>query len=120
MGAVLLFNRRVMTKGTRIFTISPMKPFRWNVDKNEALQKERHVSFEAMVVAIETDGLLDVLAHPNTKKYAHQKVLIVTRDGYVYLVPMVEEKEYFFLKTIIPSRKATRDYLSPGASDEKT
>ena len=29
---------------------------------------------------------------------------------YVYLVPHVEEPDYMFLKTIIPSRKATRDY----------
>lgn len=101
-------------------TIAIMKPFRWNADKNEALQKERHVSFEAMVVAIDANGLLDVLVHPNSKKYANQKILVIERDGYVYLVPMVEEKDYFFLKTIIPSRKATRDYLTPGAPNEKT
>lgn len=100
-------------------TIIEMKPFRWSAEKNEALQSNRHVSFEAMVVAIEADGLLDVLQHPNVKKYPDQKVLVVARDGYVYLVPMVEEKDYFFLKTIIPSRKATRDYLNPGESDEK-
>ena len=105
-----------MTKGTRMFTIANMKSFRWSADKNEALQKERHVSFEAMVIAIETDGLLDVLTHPNTKKYPNQKVLVVARDSYVYLVPMVEEQDYFFLKTIIPSRKATREYLNVGVS----
>lgn len=109
-----------MTKGTRMFTIYGMKPFRWSADKNEALQKDRHVSFEAMVVAIEADGLLDVLTHPNGSKYPNQKVLVIARDGYVYLVPMVEETEYFFLKTIIPSRKATRDYLNAGAPNEKT
>ncbi len=101
-------------------TIVDMKPFRWSAEKNVALQKDRHVSFEAMVVAIETDGLLDVLTHPNSKKYPNQRVLVVARDGYVYLVPMVEEVDYFFLKTIIPSRKATRDYLNAGAPDEKT
>ena len=110
----------LMTKGTRMFTIADMKPFRWSADKNEALLKDRHVSFEAMVVAIETDGLLDVLTHPNAKKYPNQQVLVVARDGYVYLVPMVEERDYFFLKTIIPSRKATRDYLSAGVPHEKT
>jgi hypothetical protein len=109
-----------MTKGTRVFTILDMKPFRWSADKNEALQKDRHVSFEAMVVAIDANGLLDVLAHPNAEKYPNQRVLVIARDGYVYLVPMVEEKDYFFLKTIIPSRKATRDYLSAGVPDEKT
>lgn len=109
-----------MTKGTRMFTIYGMKPFRWSADKNEALQKDRHVSFEAMVVAIEANGLLDVLVHPNAKKYPNQQVLVIARDGYVYLVPMVEEMEYFFLKTIIPSRKATRDYLNAGVPNEET
>ena len=109
-----------MTKGTRMFRIYGMKPFRWSADKNEALQRDRHVSFEAMVVAIEADGLLDVLTHPNGSKYPNQKVLVIARDGYVYLVPMVEEAEYFFLKTIIPSRKATRDYLNDGVPNEKT
>ena len=103
-----------------MFKIVDMKPFRWNAEKNETLQKDRHVSFEAMVVAIEAGGLLDVLMHPNPKRYPNQKILVIERDGYVYLVPMVEEKDYFFLKTIIPSRKATRDYLNVGADDEKT
>jgi hypothetical protein len=31
-------------------------------------------------------------------------------DEYIYLVPHVLEKDYVFLKTIIPSRKATRAY----------
>jgi hypothetical protein len=109
-----------MTKGTHMNTMPVMKPFRWSAEKNEALQKERHVSFEAMVVAIDGNGLLDVLVHPNSKKYSNQKILVIARDGYVYLVPMVEEKDYFFLKTIIPSRKATRDYLAPGVPHEKT
>ena len=73
-----------------------------------------------MVVAIEAHGLLDVLSHPNPSKYLHQKMLVVAHDGYVFLVPMVEEADYFFLKTIIPSRKATRDFLNPGTPDEKT
>ena len=91
-----------------------MKPFRWSAEKNEALIAERGVSFEAMVVAIESGGLLDILKHPNSRKYPRQKVLVVSADGYVYLVPFVEEDDYFFLKTIIPSRKATREYLSEG------
>lgn len=88
-----------------------MKPFRWNHDKNETLKIERSISFEEIVLAIEADGLLDELRHPNTDKYPNQFVLVVALDDYAYLVPYVEEEEYFFLKTIIPSRKATRDYL---------
>ena len=64
-----------------------------------------------MVLAIEADGLLDVVRHPNISKYPHQLIFIVAYEGYVYLVPFVEEPEYYFLKTIIPSRKAKRDYL---------
>lgn len=88
-----------------------MKPFRWNHDKNEALKIERSISFEEIVLAIEADGLLDELRHPNTDKYPNQFVLVVGLDDYAYLVPYVEEDEYYFLKTIIPSRRATRDYL---------
>ncbi len=73
-----------------------------------------------MVVAIETGGLLDILAHPNSARYPGQQILVVGYDNYVYLVPYVEEDDYLFLKTIIPSRKATRDYLKRGESDDTT
>lgn len=89
-----------------------MKPFRWNHEKNEKLKLERSVSFEEIVLAIEADGLIDDLQHPNSEKYPNQSVLLVTFDAYVYLVPYIEEHDYFFLKTIIPSRKATRDHLT--------
>lgn len=88
-----------------------MKPFRWNHEKNELLKKDRSISFEEIVLAIEADGLLDELRHPNQDKYPTQSILVVVLDGYVYLVPFVEEENYLFLKTVIPSRKATRDYL---------
>lgn len=81
------------------------------------LKVDRGVSFECIVVAIESGGLVDILAHPNPGKYPKQRVLVVAHDSYAYLVPFVEEKEYFFLKTIIPSRKATRDYLNSGDAD---
>ncbi len=97
-----------------------MKPFRWNHVKNEALKIERNISFEEIVLAVEADGLLDQLRHPNPEKYPNQSILVVALDGYVYLVPYVEEPDYFFLKTVIPSRKATRDYLLKGDPDEKT
>ena len=95
-----------------------MKPIRWNHDKNDELKAERGVSFEEVVLAIEADGLLDVVRHPNSGKYPNQLVLIVALDGYVLLVPFVEETEYYVLKTVIPSRKATRDYLLRSNRDE--
>lgn len=91
-----------------------MKPFRWFSAKNQTLKSARGVSFESIVVAVEAQGLLDVVEHPNKTKYPNQKVLVVTFDGFVDLVPFVEEVDHFFLKTVIPSRKATRDYLNQG------
>lgn len=94
-----------------------MKPYRWNAEKNEVLRSERGISFEIIVVAIESGGLLDILVHPNQARYPKQRILVVSCDEYVYLVPFVEEEDYFFLKTVIPSRKATRDYLMQGETD---
>ena len=96
-----------------------MKPFRWNAEKNELLKLSRGVSFESIVVAVQADGLLDIVEHPNKAKYPNQQVLVVSFDGYVYLAPFIEEADSFFLKTVIPSRKATRDYLQPGESNVK-
>ncbi|HPB90658.1 MAG TPA: toxin [Rugosibacter sp.] len=94
-----------------------MKPFRWSPEKNETVKAEWGISFERIVVSIEAGGLLDILAHPNQAKYPRQRVLVVACDNYVYLVPFVEEENYFFPKTVIPSRKATRDYLNQGETD---
>jgi len=81
------------------------------------LRVERGVSFENIVVAIESGGLLDILAHPNPMKYPKQRILVVACDNYAYLVPFVEEEDYFFLKTVIPSRKAAKEYLNLGETD---
>lgn len=94
-----------------------MKPFRWSPEKNELLRAERGISFEAIVVSVEAGGLLDILAHPNPAKYPKQRVLVVACDNYAYLVPFVEETDCFFLKTVIPSRKATKQYLIQGETD---
>lgn len=97
-----------------------MKPYRWNHGKNEELKKGRGISFEEIVLAIEADGLLDELQHPNPDRYPNQSILVVALDDYVYLVPYIEELDYYFLKTVIPSRKATRDYLLRNDPNEKT
>ena len=47
-------------------------------------------------------------------------MFVVAVGDYAYLVPFVEEEDHYFLKTIIPSRKATRDYLRDGGKDEET
>jgi acyl-CoA thioesterase len=94
-----------------------MKPFRWSPEKNELLRAERSLTFERVVVAIESGGLLDVVEHPNQTKYPRQKIMVVSIDNYAYLVPFVEENDHYFLKTAIPSRKASRDFLQKGQPD---
>jgi hypothetical protein len=88
-----------------------MKYFSWNEEKNELLKSERQASFEDVVFYIEQGFLLDVLEHPNQEKYKGQKIFVVQMDNYAYLVPFVEDDREVFLKTIIPSRKATKKYL---------
>lgn len=88
-----------------------MKPYDWNDEKNEWLQQERGVAFEDIVFHLSRGGLLDTIEHPNQQQYPGQKIFIVNVEGYAYLVPFVEDDEMFFLKTIIPSRKMTKQYL---------
>lgn len=96
-----------------------MKPFRWDPVKNERLKSERGISFEEIVLAVEAGGLRDILVHPNQRRYPGQVVLVVAYREYVFLVPSVEEEEHYFLKTVIPSRNATRNYLEADDADEK-
>lgn len=97
--------------------MATMKPFRWPADKNELLKTERGISFEEITVAVEAGALLEVVSHPNPSKYPRQKVMVVEVAGYAYLVPFVEEDDHYFLKTIIPSRKATRDFIAKESDD---
>lgn len=57
-----------------------MKPFRWGPEENEAFKAERGISFEGVVVAIESGGLLDILAHPNQAKHPQQRMLVVAAE----------------------------------------
>ncbi len=88
-----------------------MKNFEWDNEKNERLKSSRGVSFEAIVFCIEKGFLLDIATHADQVKYPGQKIFIVELDNYAYLIPFVETDEMIHLKTIIPSRKATKRYL---------
>ncbi|MCB2262396.1 MAG: BrnT family toxin [Candidatus Thiosymbion ectosymbiont of Robbea hypermnestra] len=88
-----------------------MKTYNWNPSKNQTLITERNVSFENVVFHLKHNGLIDDVKHPNNIEYPNQRVYIVNIDDYAYLVPYVESDDEIFLKTIIPSRKATRKYL---------
>lgn len=85
--------------------------YEWSKEKNESLKIERGVSFEDVLIIINENKLIDTIDHPNKKKYPNQRMFIVEINHYVYLVPFVEKEEKIFLKTIIPSRKATKKYL---------
>lgn len=97
--------------GTRRATLVTVKLFGWDDAKNAKLRAERGIGFEDIVFHIECGDLLDILAHPHPERYAEQRIFVVRRDDYVYLVPFVEDEETVFLKTIIPSRKATKQDL---------
>lgn len=89
-----------------------MSSFDWNDEKNQGLLKTRGVCFEDVLVCISNGGILDVVKHPNQLRYPGQMILVIIIDDYVWLVPYVKESGVRFLKTIIPSRKATKEYLS--------
>ena len=90
----------------------------WNPDKNEWLKRERHISFEQIVFHLSQGDIWKIADHPDQIKYPGQRVYFVIVEGYVYLVPYVKEDECVFLKTIIPSRKATREYERDGDVNE--
>ena len=88
-----------------------MKMIDWNTEKNERLKKERNISFETISEKIISKDIIDIIKHPNHAKYPNQKVFIIEVNDYIYYVPFVEDEDEIFLKTIIPSRKATNKYL---------
>jgi hypothetical protein len=116
-----------------------VKFFDWDNAKNAKLRAERGIGFEEIVFHVERGDLLDILEHPNPDRYAGQRIFVVRREEYVYLVPFppspaiaprglrrglavalraeadVEDEHTVFLKTIIPSRKATKQYLGEEA-----
>jgi len=87
-----------------------VKYYAWNTEKNDVLQRERGLSFEDIVLHIQLGHTVDEFDHPNQERYPGQRVLVVMIDGYAYLVPFIESDTEIFMKTIIPSRKATRKY----------
>ena len=108
----------VCLSSTRCATLISVKYFAWDDAKNAKLKADRGIGFEDIVFHIERGDLLEILEHPNPDRYAGQRIFVVQRDDYVYLVPFVEDEHTVFLKTIIPSRKATKEYLGEEPDDE--
>jgi hypothetical protein len=88
-----------------------MKTFAWSSEKNDLLKSERDISFEEIVLNIKLGNEVDIFEHPNQERYPGQKISVVLVEEYAYLVPFVENEGEIFLKTIIPSRKATKQYV---------
>jgi uncharacterized DUF497 family protein len=85
--------------------------FDWSPTKNAELKERHGFGFERILVALAEGALLDEREHPNNERYAHQRQFIVLIDDYVWVVPFVLDGERTFLKTLFPSRQATREYL---------
>jgi hypothetical protein len=88
-----------------------MKHINWNTEKNVKLKESRGIGFEDIVFYIEKGDILNDCLHPNQKRYPKQRIMVIGINNYAYLVPYVEDVEEIFLKTIIPSRKATDIYF---------
>lgn len=88
-----------------------MNKFDWDEAKNGLLKEARGVGFEDVVFHIQNGDILDIVRRPNESRYPNQRIIVLNIEGYAYLIPFVEDEKGWFLKTIIPSRKATREYL---------
>ena len=96
-----------------ILDLDTMQDFEYYFDpsKNALLKEKRGISFEEIILLIEEENLIGILKHPNQMKYPNQHFYIVDVEGYAYLVPFIREGNKIFLKTIFPSRKATKEFL---------
>jgi uncharacterized DUF497 family protein len=84
--------------------------YEWDPQKNERLKAERNISFEKILFHLARGDVWKVADHPDQEAYPGQRIYFIIVEEYVCLVPHVIEKDYIFLKTIIPSRKATKEY----------
>ncbi len=78
-----------------------MKEIRWNLLKNERLKKTCGASFDDLV----NSKLFKILKNPNRD---NQQIMLFEFKKYIWVVPFVEENNYYFLKTLFPSRKYTK------------
>ena len=83
----------------------------WNVEKNNLLINNRGISFEEICEKIFKAEFLSIIENPKQNEYPNQKIYVFNINNYIYLVPFVEDDEKIFLKTIYPSRAATKFFL---------
>ncbi len=102
---------RVFTKGTHEYRIDSCAILIGMMERT-GRSRVRGICFEQVLVRIQNGAVLDIVRHPNRGRYPDQNIIVLNVNGYIWLVPYVKTKGVRFLKTIIPSRKATREYLS--------
>ena len=84
-----------------------MKYFNWSHEKNELLKAERGISFEEIVLLIESGHILGIEENPAR---TNQKIYILEIENYAFVVPFVKNQNEIFLKTAFPSRKYTKRF----------
>ena len=84
--------------------------FDWDSKENEWLKEVRKISFEKIIYHLSQGDIWKITDHPDQDNYPGQNIYFVIVDDYIYLVPHISGSNYIFLKTIIPSRKATSLY----------
>jgi hypothetical protein len=94
-----------------------MKSINWNTEKSLVLKESRGICFEDGVFYIERGDILDDYLHPNQQAYLGQRIMVIGVANYACLVPYIENEQELFLKTIIPSRKATQRYFGEKHED---
>ena len=103
-------SKKCIDKRHTLYYINNMT-FNWDERKNRKLKEERGISFEQILYCIHNNGILDILEHPNKKKYKNQRLYIINIDNYAYVVPFIDKKDERFLITVFPSRKYTEKYF---------
>ena len=82
----------------------------WDSNQNDFLKANRGISFEAVIVHLRREDIWKVTDHPNQARHPGQSILFVIVDDYIYMAPLEIRGDTLWLVTIIPSRKATRQY----------
>lgn len=86
--------------------------FRWSAEKDFWLRAERGISFDEVVIQLQAGRILATRKHHNNDRFAHQEIYFIEIKACVYMVLFVRDKEWIFLKTVIPTRKGVREFLS--------
>ena len=85
--------------------------FKWNLEKNKSLMKDRGVCFEDVVITIYEDKTIDTIKRPNNDKHSEQSICIVELMGYVCIVPYVKNDVDNYDDVLFETKLAAKNYL---------